>query len=258
MSTQAILGMMTSNVEEDGQGGDEHVDNHTGYQVDYNGLQDYRDEDENEGEGLDTAATTELDRIATAIMATSRHGSYRRVSYSRQGYHNSNWLGSNGSFSSSSLSSSTSTLHSSSLTNGSMSTLADSYAEASSSSLSLSISLSLSNDRRGDRPLGCMAANEDDCIGDSGIEDVSDLDNRGVDDMEEVEEEEEANLPFANANAQTMCAVCLAEYELGDQVRTLPCFHQFHQSCIDPWLLQVAALCPICKRDLLSPPPSCP
>ena len=57
-------------------------------------------------------------------------------------------------------------------------------------------------------------------------------------------------LPFANANAQTMCAICLAEYEVGDQVRTLPCYHQYHQACIDPWLLQVASLCPICKRDL--------
>ncbi|KAF9361717.1 hypothetical protein BGX26_000072 [Mortierella sp. AD094] len=56
--------------------------------------------------------------------------------------------------------------------------------------------------------------------------------------------------PFANANAQTMCAVCLAEYGVGDKVRTLPCFHQYHQGCIDPWLLNVSSLCPICKRDL--------
>ncbi|KAI7830332.1 hypothetical protein BC939DRAFT_440224 [Gamsiella multidivaricata] len=59
-----------------------------------------------------------------------------------------------------------------------------------------------------------------------------------------------AELPFANANAQTMCAICLAEYEIGDQVRTLPCYHQYHLECIDPWLLNVASLCPICKRDL--------
>ncbi|OAQ35420.1 hypothetical protein K457DRAFT_65973 [Linnemannia elongata AG-77] len=47
-----------------------------------------------------------------------------------------------------------------------------------------------------------------------------------------------------------MCAICLGEYEVGDQVRTLPCYHQYHLACIDPWLLNVASLCPICKRDL--------
>ncbi|KAG0012551.1 hypothetical protein BGZ80_011662 [Entomortierella chlamydospora] len=55
---------------------------------------------------------------------------------------------------------------------------------------------------------------------------------------------------FANANAQTMCAVCLTEYEVGEQVRILSCFHQFHHGCIDPWLLNVSSMCPICKRDL--------
>ncbi|KAF9329885.1 hypothetical protein BGZ91_000362 [Linnemannia elongata] len=64
------------------------------------------------------------------------------------------------------------------------------------------------------------------------------------------EEKDKKELPFANANAQTMCAICLGEYEVGDQVRTLPCYHQYHLACIDPWLLNVASLCPICKRDL--------
>ncbi|KAK3818999.1 MAG: hypothetical protein J3Q66DRAFT_339071 [Benniella sp.] len=56
--------------------------------------------------------------------------------------------------------------------------------------------------------------------------------------------------PFANADAQTTCAICLTDYDVGEQVRTLPCHHQYHLGCIDPWLLSVAALCPICKRDL--------
>ncbi|KAF9564974.1 hypothetical protein EC968_004376 [Mortierella alpina] len=68
----------------------------------------------------------------------------------------------------------------------------------------------------------------------------------GEQSVEEIEKE----LPFANANAQTMCAICLGEYEVGDQVRTLPCYHQYHLACIDPWLLTVASFCPICKRDL--------
>ncbi|KAG0305888.1 hypothetical protein BGZ98_003365 [Dissophora globulifera] len=75
----------------------------------------------------------------------------------------------------------------------------------------------------------------------------------GDKDDEDVEEKEE-KLPFANANAQTMCSICLVEYEVGDQLRTLPCYHQYHMVCIDPWLLTIASLCPICKRDLWPAP----
>ncbi|KAI8345962.1 hypothetical protein B0O80DRAFT_471373 [Mortierella sp. GBAus27b] len=61
--------------------------------------------------------------------------------------------------------------------------------------------------------------------------------------------EDKKQQAFTNANEQTMCSICLMEYEVGDQVRTLPCFHQYHASCIDPWLLHITSLCPICKRD---------
>ena len=33
------------------------------------------------------------------------------------------------------------------------------------------------------------------------------------------------------------CQVCLTDYENGDVLRILPCFHEFHTPCIDPWLL---------------------
>ncbi|CAO3569083.1 unnamed protein product [Mortierella alpina] len=98
-----------------------------------------------------------------------------------------------------------------------------SSATSVSSSLSLSLSLSSSTDQE-KKPKRCCG--------------------------EQAVEETEKELPFANANAQTMCAICLGEYEVGDQVRTLPCYHQYHLACIDPWLLTVASFCPICKRDL--------
>jgi Ring finger domain len=45
--------------------------------------------------------------------------------------------------------------------------------------------------------------------------------------------------------AYNECTVCLAEYEDGDTLRTLPCGHFFHAAkCIDRWLLSHSS-CPM-------------
>ncbi|VVC33751.1 Hypothetical protein CINCED_3A000827 [Cinara cedri] len=46
------------------------------------------------------------------------------------------------------------------------------------------------------------------------------------------------------------CAVCLEPYKPSDVVRILPCRHEFHKSCVDPWLLEHRT-CPMCKMDIL-------
>ena len=46
------------------------------------------------------------------------------------------------------------------------------------------------------------------------------------------------------------CPVCQCDWETGDQVRILPCQHQFHTKCIDHWLKQHRASCPLCKKDV--------
>lgn len=45
------------------------------------------------------------------------------------------------------------------------------------------------------------------------------------------------------------CAICLGEYEDGEQVKTLPCFHVFHTECVDRWLA-VNKICPFCKKSI--------
>jgi len=45
------------------------------------------------------------------------------------------------------------------------------------------------------------------------------------------------------------CRICLELYEEGDEVKTLPCFHIFHSSCIDKWF-QVSDECCICKTSV--------
>ncbi|WCJ19647.1 RING/U-box superfamily protein [Euphorbia peplus] len=42
------------------------------------------------------------------------------------------------------------------------------------------------------------------------------------------------------------CSVCLEQVIVGEVIRTLPCLHQFHANCIDPWLRQQGT-CPVCK-----------
>ncbi|KAB2596152.1 E3 ubiquitin-protein ligase SDIR1-like [Pyrus ussuriensis x Pyrus communis] len=42
------------------------------------------------------------------------------------------------------------------------------------------------------------------------------------------------------------CSVCLEQVTVGELIRSLPCLHQFHASCIDPWLRQQGT-CPVCK-----------
>ncbi|KAI3777966.1 hypothetical protein L2E82_06877 [Cichorium intybus] len=55
---------------------------------------------------------------------------------------------------------------------------------------------------------------------------------------------------------ESMCAVCLSEFEEGEELRTLPdCMHTFHVPCIDMWLYSHRN-CPICRMDaatLVSP-----
>ncbi|XP_043698265.1 E3 ubiquitin-protein ligase SDIR1-like isoform X1 [Telopea speciosissima] len=42
------------------------------------------------------------------------------------------------------------------------------------------------------------------------------------------------------------CSVCLEQVNAGEIIRSLPCLHQFHANCIDPWLRQQGT-CPVCK-----------
>lgn len=53
----------------------------------------------------------------------------------------------------------------------------------------------------------------------------------------------------ATPDEEDICCICLDQFCEGDELRTLPCNHQWHKSCIDPWLRQNVT-CPMCKDDV--------
>jgi len=52
-----------------------------------------------------------------------------------------------------------------------------------------------------------------------------------------------------NLGEQTKCSVCLEEFGDGDDLKTLPCLHIYHQKCIEQWLCTDNS-CPICKTPI--------
>lgn len=46
------------------------------------------------------------------------------------------------------------------------------------------------------------------------------------------------------------CVICLRDYEVDDEIKTLPCKHEFHSECVDPWLGEHNRTCPTCRHDI--------
>ncbi|KAL3490529.1 hypothetical protein BJX62DRAFT_137696 [Aspergillus germanicus] len=61
----------------------------------------------------------------------------------------------------------------------------------------------------------------------------------------------EAETPTDHPNFS--CPICTDDFVKGQDLRVLPCNHQFHPECIDPWLVNVSGTCPLCRIDLNPP-----
>ncbi|XP_078467779.1 uncharacterized protein LOC144730861 isoform X2 [Lampetra planeri] len=65
----------------------------------------------------------------------------------------------------------------------------------------------------------------------------------------------------ASSTSDPVCAVCLEEFQHGQELRVVPCSHEFHRECVDPWLVQHHT-CPLCMFNITealhSPPAGIP
>ncbi|KAM8793546.1 E3 ubiquitin-protein ligase RNF38-like [Eudromia elegans] len=55
-------------------------------------------------------------------------------------------------------------------------------------------------------------------------------------------------IPNNHQSEQTLCVVCMCDFESRQLLRVLPCNHEFHAKCVDKWL-KANCTCPICRAD---------
>ncbi|KAH7027664.1 uncharacterized protein B0I36DRAFT_364836 [Microdochium trichocladiopsis] len=88
--------------------------------------------------------------------------------------------------------------------------------------------------------------------------DPKDHDRHGSDDEDDDEHINAALPPEMLEGPGDTCAICIDTLEDDDDVRGLTCGHAFHAVCLDPWLTNRRACCPLCKADYYTPKPRPP
>nr|XP_010592599.1 E3 ubiquitin-protein ligase RNF43 isoform X2 [Loxodonta africana] len=54
----------------------------------------------------------------------------------------------------------------------------------------------------------------------------------------------------SSCSSAPMCAICLEEFSEGQELRVISCLHEFHRTCVDPWLHQHRT-CPLCMFNIV-------
>nr|XP_003467058.1 E3 ubiquitin-protein ligase RNF43 [Cavia porcellus] len=54
----------------------------------------------------------------------------------------------------------------------------------------------------------------------------------------------------SSCSSAPVCAICLEEFSEGQELRVISCLHEFHRTCVDPWLHQHQT-CPLCMFNIV-------
>lgn len=60
----------------------------------------------------------------------------------------------------------------------------------------------------------------------------------------------ESTLSVHSEGRNSKCVICLEKFKEGQDVRIVPCRHEFHKDCVDPWLLSNYT-CPLCMLNIV-------
>lgn len=55
--------------------------------------------------------------------------------------------------------------------------------------------------------------------------------------------------PSNNDDSENQCSICQSDFETGETLITLPCFHKFHKDCLKQWF-DMSHICPVCRFDV--------
>ena len=72
---------------------------------------------------------------------------------------------------------------------------------------------------------------------------------KGINNLAEILEERELTQSMLEKGEQKNCSICLENFEVGEKIIYLPCFHYYHAQCIEKWVKN-SDKCPLCNNEI--------
>ena len=67
--------------------------------------------------------------------------------------------------------------------------------------------------------------------------------------LNQIFEEIELTKSILDKGEQKKCSICLEDFNIGEKIIYLPCFHYYHAKCIETWVKN-SDKCPLCNTEI--------